>query len=109
MPSCSLARRASSESASHALRLALVLLPRKTARYLSLLIGSPPVLDLFRPDKGPGHAERILALGIAVAPEHVLGLHVAGAAGIHRPLPPGIHVRNRQHQGESRRLFQAVA
>src|SRR3569833_4136729 len=58
----------------------------------SVLLGS---------DESPGDAKRILALGIAIAPEHVFGLHVAGAAGVHRPLPPGIYVLDRQHQGKT--------
>src|SRR4051794_40473265 len=57
-------------------------------------------LALFRPNKCPQHAEGVLGLGIAVAPEHVLRLHTGGATGVHRALPPAINVLDRQHQAK---------
>src|SRR5690349_1687523 len=64
---------------------------------MPLSIGSA----LFGAYKGPGNPERVLGLSIAVAPEHVLGLHDAGAAGIHRALPPAVDVFHRKHQAET--------
>src|SRR4051812_22105830 len=59
-------------------------------------------LAFFGTDECPGHAERILALGIAVAPEHIRRWHVAVAAGIHSALPPTVHIRHRQVQAKAR-------
>src|ERR1044071_9228122 len=55
-------------------------------------------LTLFWPNECPQDTERVLGLGVTVAPEHVLGLHGGGATGVDGALPPAVHVFHRQHQ-----------
>src|SRR4051794_25207816 len=66
-------------------------------------------LLLDRPDERPQDAERVLELGVAVAPEHVGGRHERAAAPLDGALIPGIDILYRQRDVEPGGLLQRVA
>src|SRR5690348_125210 len=49
-------------------------------------------LAFLRAYERPSDAERVLGLGVTVAPEHIGRRHQGRATRIHCPLPPAIHV-----------------